>query len=219
MSYKAFIDTCVFIAYGTEFEEFHPACTTFFEETDCEKYTSKSVEKELILKLKKRDKLYKDYSKYLARKDTGADEKYKVSSDIHLNNNDLRHLNDLIQHLSTTPAHHQLTFLRQFGKRLKHRINRALKSLEEIIPRNNDAYFKDIIRSVIINNADSWILNDAIHWSLNNNKAVFVTLDGEIYYNRDKLMQTVTDHKFLDKPPLQIIHGKHFDKNLSQKHS
>jgi hypothetical protein len=26
----AFIDSCVFISYGTEFEDFHSSCITFF---------------------------------------------------------------------------------------------------------------------------------------------------------------------------------------------
>jgi len=207
MPYNAFIDSCVFIAYGTEFEEFHSACITFFEQTECKKYTSESVEKELSLKLQKRNKLYQDYSKHFARSDN---EEYKVSSDIYINENDRRHLNDLIRHLSDISAHEQLTFLRQFGKKLKLRIEKAIGFLEEIIPRNNNAYFKDLIRLIVVNDSDSWILNDAINWSLSMSNAVFVTLDGEIYYKSDELSQMVKDYKFLTEPPMQIIHGKHF---------
>jgi predicted nucleic acid-binding protein len=210
MSHNAFIDSCVFIAYGTEFEEFHSACVTFFEQTECKKYTSKSVENELSRKMQKRDKLYQDYSKYLAR---GDNEEYKVSSDIYINENDRRHLNDLIRHLSDISAHEQLTFLRQFGKRLKHRINKAIGFLEEVIPINNDVYFKDIIRSVIVNDFDSRILNDAIQWSLSKDNVVFVTFDGEIYHNRGKLLQVVKNYKFLSESPIQIIHGSIFNKS------
>jgi len=109
MPCNAFIDSGIFIAYGTEFEEFHSACITFFEQTECKKYTSESVEKELSLKLQKRNKLYQDYSKHLAR---GDNEEYKVSPDIHITKNNYRHLNDLIKHLSDISAHEQLTFLR-----------------------------------------------------------------------------------------------------------
>ena len=210
MPYNVFIDSCIFIAYGTEFEEFHSACITFFEQTECKKYTSESVEKELTLKLQKRNKLYRDYSKHLAR---GGNEEYKVSSDIYINKNDYRHLNDLIKYLSDISAHEQLTFLRQFGKKLKLRIDKAIGFLEEIIPRNNDAYFKDLIRSIIVNDYDSWIVNDAINWSLSTSNAVFATLDGEIYYKSDELLQMVKDYKFLTEPPMQIIHGKDFDKD------
>jgi len=64
-----------------------------------------------------------------------------------------------------------------------------------------------------VNDSDSWILNDAINWSLSTSNAVFVTLDGEIYYKNDELLQMVKDYKFLTEPPIQIIHGKHFNKD------
>lgn len=85
MQQNAFVDSCVFIAYATEFEEFHSSCITFFEETECEKYTSKYVEGELNKKLDRRTKLYKDYSKYLA---CGDDD---FTPSVYLNNNDKRH--------------------------------------------------------------------------------------------------------------------------------
>jgi len=211
MSHNAFIDSCIFIAYGTEFEDFHSACVRFFETTECKKYTSESVEKELSLKLKKRNKLYRDYSKYLTKR---GSEEYEVSPDIYLNDNDLRHLNELVNHLCDVPAHEQLTFLRQFSKRLELRIKTAIGILEEIIPRNNDTYFKALINSIIPNEFDSQILNDAIQWSLTcKDNVVFVTLDSEIYYNGDKLLQMVKEFKSLSKSPIQIIHGNLFHKS------
>lgn len=203
----AFIDSCVFISYGTEFEDFHSSCITFFDKTDCYKCTSESVKRELSLKLKKRNKLYQDYSKYLSKR---GNEEYKVSAHIHLNKNDLRHLKEIIQQLSVIPAYEQLTFLRQFNKRLELRIKRAIRNLDQVIPRNDDSYFKALINTIIPNEDDSWILNDAIHWSLTTENATFVTLDGEIYYNRDKLLKMVVDYKMLTEPPIEIIHGKNF---------
>lgn len=200
MPNNAFVDSCVFIAYATEFEEHHPICITFFEETKCDKYTSESVSRELSLKLRKRDALYGDYSKFLAQGGT----KYRPS--IYINDNDQRHIEEFVRHLSSIPAHEKLTFLRHLGKRLKIRINKAMGFISEVIPRNNDVYFKAIINSIIFNEPDCWILNDAIHWSLSNGDIVFVTLDGEIYHKREPLMQKVVDHKFLTKSTIQIIH-------------
>jgi predicted nucleic acid-binding protein len=200
---NAFVDSCVFIAYATEFEIFHPACISFFEENRCEKYTSESVAGELKRKLKRRDELYKDYSKFLA---DGGKGEYTVPSNIYVNKNDNRHLKELVRHLSNTPADAQLTFLRLFGKRLRIRIDKSMGFIKEVIPRNNDAYFKDIIRAIIKNDYDSWILNDAIQWALSNSEVVFVTLDGEIYYNRGDLLRVVKDHKFLTEAPIQIVH-------------
>ena len=76
----------------------------------------------------------------------------------------------------------------------------------QIAPRKNDVYFKDIIRSVIINDDDSWIVNDAVHWSLNIDNAIFVTSDGDIYNNREELLRKVIDFKSLTEAPMQIIH-------------
>lgn len=203
MPQNAFVDSCVFIAYATDFETLHSACVTFFEQTDCEKYTSESVDGELKRKLKKRDVLYRDYSTFLA---SGGEREYEVSSSIYINENDIRHLKDLIRHLSGIPAHEQLTFLRQFGKILKTRIGRAMGFIREVIPRNNNSYFKAIINSIIVNDPDCWILNDAVHWSLGRSNAIFVTLDGEIYGKRVELMRKVVDYKSLSEPPMQIIH-------------
>lgn len=200
MPNNAFVDSCVFIAYATEFEEHHPICITFFEETKCDKYTSESVSRELSLKLRKRDDLYKDYSKFLAQGGT------EYTASIYLNDNDQRHLRELRRHLSGIPAHDQLTFLRLFGKRLKVRIEKGVGFIKEVIPRNNDVYFKAIINSIIVNEPDCWILNDAIQWSLSKREVVFVTLDGEIYHKRELLMQKVVNHKSLDTAPIQIVH-------------
>jgi len=203
----AFIDSCVFISYATEFEDFHSSCITFFDETDCYKCTSESVKRELSLKLKKRNRLYQDYSKFLSKRGT---EDYKVSPDIYLNKNDVRHLKEIVEQLSVISAHEQLTFLRQFNKRLGLRIERVVTNLNEVIPRNSDSYFKALINTIIPNEDDSWILNDAIHWSLTTENATFVTLDGEIYYNRDKLLKMVVKYKNLCEPPIEIVHGKNF---------
>lgn len=200
MHHDAFVDSCIFIAYATEFEDFHSKCITFFEDTECEKYTSESVEGELKRKLKRRNALYKDYSKFLASKSND------YSASIYLNENDIRHLQDFREHLASTPVHEQLTFLRLFGKKLEFRIKKAMRFIREIIPRNGDAYFKAIINSVISNENDSWILNDAVHLSLNNNNVVFVTLDGEIYHNREELLRKVIDFKFLTDAPMRIAH-------------
>ncbi|HYN44991.1 MAG TPA: hypothetical protein VER35_03245 [Candidatus Limnocylindrales bacterium] len=97
--------------------------------------------------------LYKDYSKFLAQGGT----EYRAS--IFLNDNDQRHLRELRRHLSGISAHDQLTFLRLFGKRLKLRIEKAVGFTKEVIPRNDDVYFKAIINSVIVNEPDCWILN------------------------------------------------------------
>lgn len=200
MPHNAFVDSCVFIAYATEFEDHHPICVTFFEETKCDKYTSESVSRELSLKLKKRDDLYRDYSKFLAQGGT----EYRAS--IYLNDNDQRHLEQLVRQLSIVPAHEKLTFLRLFNKRLKLRIEKAMEFIIEVIPRNNNAYFKAIINSVIFNEPDCWILNDAIQWSLSKSEVVFVTLDGEIYAKREMLLNKVIDYKSLDTAPIKIIH-------------
>ncbi len=134
---------------------------------------------------------------------------YRAS--IYINDNDQRHLDELVRRLSGIPAHDKLTFLRLFGKTLRLRINKAMGFIKQVIPRNNDVYFKDIIRSVIINDADSWILNDAVHWSLSINNAVFVTLDSEIYDKREELIRKVMNYKVLTEAPMQIIHaGHHF---------
>jgi len=200
MPNSAFVDSCVFIAYATEFEDHHPICITFFEEMKCDKYTSESVSRELSLKLKKRDDLYRDYSKFLAQGGT----EYRAS--IYLNDNDQRHLEEMVRQLSNIPAYEKLTFLRLFGKRLKLRIEKAVRFIKEVIPRNDDVYFKAIINSVIVNEPDCWILNDAIHWSLSNSDIVFVTLDGEIYSKREILLRKVIDYKSIDKAPIKIIH-------------
>lgn len=206
MTHVAFIDSCVFIGYATDFEVTHVACVTFFEQTQYEKYTSESVERELIRKSKRRDVLYNDYSNFLAH---GGRCLYIVSPSIYLNQNDERHLNDLRKRLSSIPAHEQLTFLRQFGKILKIRIKKAMGFIREIIPRNNDAYYKDIIRSVIINDDDSWIVNDAFQWSLSRSNVFFITSDSEIYNNRDELLRKLIDFKSLRESPMQIIHVSH----------
>lgn len=203
MPKNAFVDSCVFIGYATDFETLHSACVTFFEEMDYEKYTSKSVEGELGRKLKKRKELYDDYSQFLAR---GRKGEYIVSTSIYINKNDSRHLKDLIIHLANIPAHKQLTFLRQFGKILKFRIDKAMRFIKDVIPRNNDAYFKDILRAIIKNDYDSWILNDAIQWALSNSNIVFVTSDSEIYDNREELLRVVMEYKLLTQAPIQIIH-------------
>ncbi len=203
MPYHAFADSCIFIAYGTDFEDFHPHCVAFFEQMNCEKHTSESVKGELDRKLKRRNLLYIDYSKFLTG--TGAGE-YRVSPGIHMNANDLRHLKDLIRTLSSISAHEQLTFLRLFGKNLKLQISKAMGFITQIAPRNNDVYFKDIIRSVIVNDDDSWIVNDAVHWSLSIDNAIFVTSDGDIYNNREELLRKVIDFKSLTEAPMQIIH-------------
>lgn len=208
MPHNAFVDSCIFIAYGTEFEYFHPACVAFFEQMNCEKYTSESVEGELRQKLNKREALYTDYSKFLTQ--GGTD--YRAS--IYLNDNDQRHLEELVRNLANIPAHAKLTFLRLSGKTLRLRINKAKGFIKQVIPRNNDVYFKDIIRSIIINDADSWILNDAVQWSLSINNAVFVTLDSEILDKREELVRKVMDYKGLIEAPMQIIHvGRHFKKS------
>lgn len=200
MQHNAFVDSCIFIAYATEFEVFHSSCITFFENTECEKYTSKYVEGELRKKLDRRTKLYNDYSKHLA----GDHNDFKTS--VYINDNDKRHLKELITNLSGIPDYEQLTFLRRFGKLLKLRIEKAMGFIIEVIPRNGDSYFKDIIKSVVPNDDDSWILNDAIHWSLNKTNVVFVTLDGEIYHNREELLRKVMDFKYLNKAPMKIAH-------------
>lgn len=208
MSQNVFLDTCVFIAYSTEFEEFYSACVTFFQQTECKKYTSENVRDELNRKLERRNELYQDYSKYLAR---GGNEGYKVSSDINMNKNDFRHLKQLIKQLSDIPAHKKITFIRQFGKRLELRIETAIGILEEVIPKNHDSYFKGIINTVIKNDDDCWIIDDAFHWSQNKVNAVFMTLDGEIYYNRKKLLKVLKDYMDLSDSPIQIIHGKDYN--------
>ncbi len=123
-----------------------------------------------------------------------------------MNENDFRHLKELMRTLSSIPAHEQLTFLRLLGKNLKLRISKAMGFIMQIAPRNNDVYFKDIIRSIIINDDDSWIVNDAVHWSLNIDNAIFVTSDGDIYNNREELLRKVVDFKSLTEAPMQIIH-------------
>lgn len=200
MSHDAFVDSCVFIAYAADFEVHHSSCITFFEQTECEKYTSESVEGELTRKVRRRNDLYRDYIGFLAR----GEAEYRPS--IYINKNDQRHLKDLIRTLSTIPAHDQLTFLRQFGKILKIRIDKAKGFISEVIPRNDNSYFKAIINTVIANEDDSWILNDAIHWSLSKSNAIFVTLDGEIYGQREKLIRKVIDFKSLTEAPIQIVH-------------
>lgn len=78
--------------------------------------------------------------------------------------------------------------------------------IREVIPRNNNSYFKAIINSIIVNEPDCWILNDAVHWSLSRSNSVFITLDGEIYGKREELMRKVIDYKSLSEAPMQIIH-------------
>lgn len=118
----------------------------------------------------------------------------------------IKDIRELINNLSGTPTHEQLTFLRRFGKLLKLRIEKAMDFITEVVPKNGDSYFKDIIKSVIPNDDDSWILNDAIHWSLNKTNVVFVTLDGEIYHNREELLRKVMDFKYLNEAPMKIAH-------------
>ena len=196
-----FADSCIFIGYAMEFEIFHVNCKVFFEKTEGDKYISKSVDDELKRKIKRRDDLYRDYIKYL-----GRNKKEKYVSTVPLNDNDKGHLKDLVCKLSNIPIIDQVNYLRNLGKILKSRINKAKSTIKDIIPRNNDVYFKDIIRTIVENDNDSWILNDAIQWSLENVYLTFVTADGDIYNDRDRLLQKVVDFKFLDKSPIGIIH-------------
>lgn len=197
-----FADSCIFIGYAIDFEIFHKNCIVFFEKTDNDKYISESVNDELNRKIERRNALYKDYLRYLSR---NKKEEYKPT--IYLNDNDNRHMEELIYNLSKTAIIDQINYLRNLGKILKSRINKAKKTIKYIIPAINDPYFKDIIKVIVENDNDCRILNDAIQWSLEKNaNIIFVTADGDIYDDRDKLLQRIMDYKYLDQPPINIIH-------------
>jgi hypothetical protein len=49
-------------------------------------------------------------------------------------------------------------------------------------------------------------VNDAVHWSLSIDNAIFVPSDGDIYNNREELLRKVIDFKSLTEAPMQIIH-------------
>ncbi|HEC87172.1 MAG TPA: hypothetical protein ENI49_04820 [Thermoplasmatales archaeon] len=202
-----FLDTCIFLSYANQFEKHSDECEELFEKREYDKYTSENVIKELETRIKRRKMVYLNLLSCLS---SGKNlDELSPSSEIYLNENDKRHIQELIDYLRKHPIEGTLSQFRLFLQLIERRINLAKNSLLEITPRSSDVYMKDIIKARIENDSDARIIMDAFEWSKTMNSPSFVTLDvGDIYRNKKAILRLLRDYKFLDEDPFRILYIK-----------
>ena len=195
-----FLDSCIFFAYAYPHEPWHVACSTFFNSRR-KRFTGLRVKEEINIRMKRREKLYKDLAKYIS--DRGSPQEF--ISTVIKNKNDLRHFQDLLASVSNQSKIELVTYFRDKAEITKMGIADALTKVDaDLIKRTDDPMFMAVIEAMITNRSDAQILVDALCWS-ETHPITFMTLDvTDVIGNRTHIVRAICNYKLVDPADLLL---------------
>lgn len=196
-----FLDTCIFFAFATPFENWHIECLKFLKKKTDEHRTGKRVIDEIDNRWRKRRRLYADLSK----SGSGSLD----FANVIMNPNDKIHFQELAVQLSKFPKEQILTQLRDIqliiGKGLE-------EGKSQITPPLIGLYNDNVcyaLQAFVQNPKDAEILTDALCWSEENSPIVFCTLDvHDIIRNHSRIIGVMCNDRLcsVSDIPVTIKH-------------
>jgi hypothetical protein len=171
-----FFDTNIFIAYATDFDEFHINSIKLIENAPNKK-TGRRVIAELDRLKRRRQNLLVGLAEYIRHG------KHPQEYPLHLSigNNDSRFLIDLFSTVPAGDINSEYNYIRQKTSEIWRRIDEAKSHVPDKIEYDNyPQFYNDIY--LIRNDSDRLILTDAYCWvRANRSKIFFCTLDHTDY--------------------------------------
>ncbi|PTD94203.1 hypothetical protein C9439_03910 [archaeon SCG-AAA382B04] len=178
-----FLDTSIFLGYAVtqeELEKHHEECGKIINEEEFRE-SSEKVKKELLGIKKRRENAYKHLIKLITREKL-KNKEIKNNFPMHLSNNDVSHLKELVKYLKGVYIDKRLTFMRKFIKTWKNRLNKAIDKIYFCLSEDNPQ-----LRDILFNHPeldfgkhDTEILIDAHSRSKDVPNLCFVTQDQDM---------------------------------------
>jgi hypothetical protein len=182
-----FFDTNIFIAYATDFDNYHTNSIKLIENAPNKK-TGLRVIAELEKLRRRRQKLLVGLAEYIRH--NKHPQEYPFPSDI--GSNDSRFLIDLFSTVPAGDINSEYNYIRQKTSEIWRRIDEAKRHVPDKIDYDNYPQFYNDIH-FIQNNSDRLILTDAYCWvRANRSKIFFCTLD-----HTDYLVHTPRIHNLI----------------------
>jgi len=204
-----FLDSCLMQSYAITFEgNKHLISKNILNNPKCDKYISETVENEVILKKKKRIKLYGLFHRHLI-KNRNVDTFIPKKGGLNLTKNDKIHLKNFKIELKKDLN----DVIRQFNlivNYYKTQICVAFKRIKEVI-----SFDKNIIDNIIywekslekyadLHFPDSRIILEAYHWGEKMINPKFTSFDYKINNNKGKIVSFIRKYYFVDTVKLEI---------------
>jgi hypothetical protein len=199
-----FLDSCLFLAYAYPHESWHTRAVAFFN-SDKSRHTGTRVKREIENRLHRRKKLYIDLMTHLGRNATPNEFVSAV-----LNNNDLRHFQEILATIPAATIPEIVTYFRDKAEITRKGVEEAFsKTNAELIQCYDDEACVVLIQTLVVNRSDAEVLMDAFRWS-EDHPATFATTDmTDIIHNREQVIAALKRHSFLEQAealPLDIKH-------------
>lgn len=195
-------DTNIILGYATDFEPKHEKCQTIFQDNRT-KRTCSRVQIELgRIKSRRNNAIYSDLLDFI-KKNTSIEE-FTPSAPI--KNNDLRHLNLLLEDLRKQPIEKALGYLRRKIREIKSGVKDALdKLVRPHIGLYHDVACEASLNRSIKNMNDCRILADALCWAEKHNPLIFCTNDNHDFVRRkDDIYRRIAQAKPYEEPDIPI---------------
>jgi len=189
-----FCDSCLFFAFAYPFENWHEASVAFFNKSDVHRYTGERVKEEIEKRLRKRQLLYTELIRHIAR---GQNPEQFTSTSLNLN--DLRHFQAILKEISGQTQENVLTYIRDKSEITQKGIQHAMRQISQpFAQRINEDMCTDILVAIITNRADAEILVDALYFS-EGRSITFVTLDStDITQKRNQIIKAIKNYRSLE---------------------
>jgi hypothetical protein len=200
----AFADTNLFLAYATDFENYHDYAVAFFESKKFAKHSGMSVRMELNKVKTRRNQLYTDLADTLNNGMPSS----AIQPSVTLNHkNDLTHLKALLKEIDKMGKDEQLIYLRRLFRIIDIGTKHALDLLKTLAPISTDFVLKREMETCVPNTSDAAIIVDALCWAENDDdlNAVFCTTDGtDILRNRPSIYRTIRRSRMCTQDEIAI---------------
>lgn len=199
-----FLDTNIFLGFATDFEEDHERCKEVFFRNYTRR-TGSRVNSELNrVKSRRYRVIYNDLLDFLKRQMPIN----RFTPSVTLNENDGRHLKQLLKQLRKLSATKTLNYLRHKIREIWDGVKYALTLVcRPFITLYNYVICEVAINRCINNLNDARILSDALCWAENNQPLIFCTSDNKDFVsNRTMIYQRIAHIRSygLDDVPIEI---------------
>ena len=150
----------------------------------------------------RRNKLYDDVKQYIRKNKSIVG----FTPSFPLNNNDARHMKDILVILSAVPNHRLIQFIDSINRKIQSGIKEARKRLQiPSIPLFNYGILEARIQKWIPNASDACIISDSVCWAEKQKENIIICSNdfSDIIRNRDDIYYSVCGirpYDFRDKP-------------------